>query len=166
MFTLIAEPLFCVLAAIERSYCSVGKKTMESNVDESVSITRPASRSGSVRLRGRRMGTWKPLTQIEVETLLAKEISSLPKSHAQELRKLLVSPYAVPVLDSPGETIYVVAKRGSHVLHCSDVDEGWEWVPLETSGALACRGSNQDGLSHITHQLFGVPNAAGSTNVV
>jgi len=41
VFTLIAEPLFCVLAAIERSYCSVGKKTMESNVDESVSITRP-----------------------------------------------------------------------------------------------------------------------------
>jgi len=110
-------------------------------------------------------GTSNPRTKIEVETLLAREIASLPNSHRRELLKLLVSPYAVSILDCPGESVYVVAKRGEYVLYWSDVEAGWEWDALDRNGALARRGSNQFELSHITHQLFGEPDAARPTNI-
>lgn len=95
---------------------------------------------------------------MDVEALFAKKFGSLHQSHQYQLRKLLVSPYPVAVLDCPGETVYVVAQRGDFVLYWSDIEEGWEWEPLD-NGALKCRGSNKFWLSHITHQLFGDPVA-------
>jgi hypothetical protein len=104
------------------------------------------------------MGTWKPSTLTEVQDLLLKETALLHKSHQQKLQQLVISPLSVPVLDSPGETVYAVARRGNFVLYWSDVEGGWEWELLDKSGALEHRGCNQFELSHITHQLFGDPN--------
>ena len=103
------------------------------------------------------MGKWEASTLTQVQCLLSKEFALLDASHQRDLQELLISPFQVPVLDCPGETVYVVAKRGEFVLYWSDVDEGWEWELLDKNGALESRGCNQFKLSHITHQLFGDP---------
>jgi hypothetical protein len=82
-------------------------------------------------------------------------MEALSPVHRTELSRLLVPLRAVPVQDSPGETVWVVAQRADYVLYWSDVEEGWEWARLDASGGIHSRGCNQFELSHIAHQLFG-----------
>jgi hypothetical protein len=79
----------------------------------------------------------------------------LDNSHQRKLGELMTSPFQIPVLDCPGEMVWVVARRDDFVLYWSDVEDGWEWEPLDESGAIKSRGCNQFELGHITQQLFG-----------
>jgi hypothetical protein len=103
------------------------------------------------------VGKWRPSALTDIQRLLSEEFALLDGEHQRKLQELLISPFQVPVLDCPGETVYVVGKRGEFVLYWSDVEEGWEWEELGKNGGLASRGCNQFKLNHITHQLFGEP---------
>lgn len=81
-------------------------------------------------------------------------MAALRPAHRAALAGLLVPLRAIPVADSPGEQVWVVAERDGHVLYWSDVEEGWEWEPLDAAGGVASRGCNQYELEHVAHRLF------------
>lgn len=101
------------------------------------------------------MNDWSPASKSEVEALLAAEIASLSMCHRARLEAARVTPRAVPVRDSPGETVFVVAELQGKIVYWSDVEDGWEIAEPNEDGGIESRGCNQFELSHVTHQLFG-----------
>lgn len=101
--------------------------------------------------------TWKPATIDEVLTLLAEELRELHPRHHEQLSPCLIKPRMVPVDDTPGESVVVVAEIDGDILYWSDVEEGWELEPPSRSGGVSARGCNQFELSQIAYQRFGDP---------
>ena len=101
------------------------------------------------------MEPWAPATKEEVETLLAKAVTQLTPSHRVGFEVIVVPLRKVPVLDSPGEFVFVVAEHVGKIIYWSDVEEGWECDTPNQSGGIDRRGCNQFELSHIAHQIFG-----------
>ena len=101
------------------------------------------------------MTSWRPATREEVERILADEMKSLSVAERARFEPLRVTPRPVPVESSPNEFVYVVAEYQGKVLYWSDIEGGWELEPLDPSGAITERGSNQFELKHIIFQLFG-----------
>lgn len=104
-------------------------------------------------------GRWRPATEAEVRELLVSEMATLEEEHRRKFEEIRTPLERVPVLDSPGEFVFIVAKAGRAVLYWSDIEEGWELQELSADGAIDTRGSNQFELSHIAYQLFGEPDA-------
>ncbi len=105
------------------------------------------------------MTSWTPPTKGDVELLFAREIAELAPSHRARFEAIAVPLRPVPVFDSPGESVYVVAEHQGRIIYWSDIEEGWECEMPNGSGGIDHRGSNQFELSHIAHQLFGDADA-------
>ena len=105
------------------------------------------------------MDPWTPATREKVDLLLAVAIARLEQTHRKRFEAALVPPRAVPVTDSPGETVLVVAEYEGRIIYWSDIEEGWECELPNKSGGIDNRGCNQFELLHIVRQIFGVPDA-------
>jgi hypothetical protein len=101
------------------------------------------------------MTSFTPPTKDEVEILLARAIAGLAPTHRACFAAITVPLRSVPVLDSPGENVYVVAEHEGRIIYWSDIEEGWEYERPNGSGGIDRRGCSQFELSHIAHQLFG-----------
>lgn len=101
------------------------------------------------------MNNWTPASKAEVETLFAEAIAGLMASHRTRFEAIKVAPRLVPVLDSPGEYVYVVAEHEGKMIYWSDVEDGWEFIESNEAGGIDGRGCGQFELSHIACQLFG-----------
>jgi hypothetical protein len=101
------------------------------------------------------MEPWAPATKDEVERLLADAIAQLESTHRTRFEAILVQLRTVPVLDSPTESVFVVAEHQGRIIYWSDVEEGWEYDSPNEHGGIDSRGCNQFELSHIAHQIFG-----------
>jgi predicted ABC-type transport system involved in lysophospholipase L1 biosynthesis ATPase subunit len=95
----------------------------------------------------------------DVMALLQTDMNALHSSHRIALERALVEPRKVPVADSPGEYVVVVAALAGKLLYWSDIEEGWELALLDDQQRIASRGANQFELSHILDQTFGKPDA-------
>lgn len=105
------------------------------------------------------MDSWTPATKEEVEHLLAEAMALLEPTHRQRFEATLVRLRPVPVLDSPGETVFVVAEHEGRIIYWSDIEEGWECESPNANGGIDSRDCSQFELSHITHQIFGSHDA-------
>lgn len=103
------------------------------------------------------MGTWRPATYEEVESLLEEEIAELNPAHRARFETMRVPFRKVPVDTHPGATVVVVAEHDGKILYYSDVEEGWEIEPPTASGGISERGCNQFELTHIMWRLLGDP---------
>ena len=103
---------------------------------------------------------WRPAEIAEVISLLERDMESLHPEHRAALAKALIPARKVPVADCPGESVVAVASIQGKLLYWSDVEDGWELEAPGPSGKIESRGCNQFELEHITHQVFGDPNAA------
>lgn len=101
------------------------------------------------------MNDWTPASKAEVESLLEKAIAGLMASHRTRFEAIKVAPRPVPVLDSPGEYVYVVAEHEGKMIYYSDVEDGWELIEPNEAGGIDFRGCGQFELSYIAWQLFG-----------
>jgi hypothetical protein len=105
------------------------------------------------------MTSWTPLTKGDIELRLAREIAELAPGHRARFTAIAVPLRAVAVLDSPGESVFVVAEHADRIIYWSDIEEGWECEAPNGSGGIDHRGCNQFKLSHVAHQLFGEADA-------
>ena len=105
------------------------------------------------------MNPWTPATKAEVEALFEEALASLPHSLRLRFKAIAIPPRAIPIQDSPGEVVFVIAEHEGKILYWSDVEDGWEFEAPNERGGIDCRGCNQFELSHVAHQIFGEPDA-------
>jgi hypothetical protein len=101
---------------------------------------------------------WRPATLEEVQQLLADEFARLHPVHQNLFEAIRVSPRQIPVANTPGEQVYVVAEHEGKLLYYSDIEEGWELEAPNASGGIEARGGNQFELGDLMHQAFGDPD--------
>jgi hypothetical protein len=98
---------------------------------------------------------WNPITRKELTTLLASEEARLDEESANLFKQIRVIPYAVPIhRGSKIESVFVVAKKGQNILFYEDVEEGFEWSSLNSSGQIESYFCNQWELSLALKQVF------------
>ena len=98
---------------------------------------------------------WNPITRKELVTLLASEEAKLDEVSASLFKQIRVTPYVVPIhRGSKIESVFVVAKQGKNILFYEDVEEGFEWSSLNSSGQIESYFCNQWELSLALKQVF------------
>jgi len=98
---------------------------------------------------------WNPITRKELTTLLASEEAKLDEKSAKLFKQIRVTPYAVPIhRGSKIESVFVVAKKGLNILFYEDVEEGFEWSCLNSSGQIESYFCNQWELSLALKQVL------------
>ena len=95
------------------------------------------------------MNTWRPITIDALESLVEAEL----RSCSDELRGVFAK-YRVPfrhgTLNRYGrlDLVFIVAQRGSEVMYYEDVEEGFNFSPLDAEGKILEHWCNQDELRH------------------
>ncbi|KRD46211.1 hypothetical protein ASE52_16115 [Acidovorax sp. Root275] len=105
------------------------------------------------------MTIWQSATLEEVEQLLADGLAAVHPLHRQKFDAIRITPRSVPVADTPGEFVYVVAEYQEQLLYYSDIEDGWELGVPNLRGGISSRGCNQLELSHVMHLIFGDPDS-------
>ena len=98
-----------------------------------------------------------PASEREVEELLSQALATVHPSHRARFELIRVPFRRIPVSDDPGAHVIVVAEFEQRVLYYSDIEDGWEWDSLNSTGGIDRRGCNQFKLSHVLHHAFGDP---------
>lgn len=104
------------------------------------------------------MGTWQPATLPEVQRLLAEGLAVLHPAHRVRFEAMCIAPKQVPVANTLGEFVYVVAEYQGKLLYYSDIEDGWELEAPNSGGGINVRGCNQLELTHVMYQTFGDPD--------
>ncbi|WP_202927632.1 hypothetical protein [Undibacterium crateris] len=96
----------------------------------------------------------EPITQIELEALLQKEIERCSPNQQQFFETHRVPLYLVPIHRfRTVEQVFVLAEIKEDVLYYEDVEEGFEIAHLGPDGAIPEQGCNQYELKHVLTQL-------------
>ena len=96
----------------------------------------------------------KPITQIELEALLKKEIGRCSPTQQQFFETHRVPLYLVPIHRfGTVEQVFVVAKIKEGIMYYEDVEEGFEIAHLGPDGAISEQDCNQYELKHVLTQL-------------
>ena len=104
------------------------------------------------------MNNWQPATITEVLKLLEEGLADLHPAHRAVFESIRINPRQVPIANTPGEYVYVVAEYKGKLLYYSDIEDGWELDAPNSAGGIDVRGCNQYKLSHVMHQTFGDPD--------
>jgi len=96
----------------------------------------------------------EPITQVELEALLKKEVERCTPSQQQFFETHRVPLYLVPIHRfGTVEQVFVVAEIKEGILYYEDVEEGFEMAQLGPDGAIPEQGCNQYELKHVISRL-------------
>ena len=90
------------------------------------------------------MNTWRPIRIDELESLVETELGEC----SNELRKVF-NQYRVPFHHAPleryglMEQVFIVAKRDDEVMYYEDVEEGFNFSPINSDGRILEHWCNQ-----------------------
>jgi 5'-deoxynucleotidase YfbR-like HD superfamily hydrolase len=93
------------------------------------------------------MDKWEPITQPELEALIAEQLDDCP----QELKELFEK-YQVPLKEhkisryGSNEKVFVVALKDNEAMYYEDVEDGFNFSPLDKNGTIIEHWCNQDEL--------------------
>jgi hypothetical protein len=99
-------------------------------------------------------GSWRPITRLELETLVEDELTRCSPGQSQFFAR-----YRVPFFEAPihrsgeAEKVFVVAQLPAGVIYYEDVEDGFEFSSLARDGSIEATGSNQFELRHVLSQL-------------
>jgi hypothetical protein len=95
------------------------------------------------------LDTWRPITAQELQSFIDEQLPECTDAQREIFER-----YRVPLRPAPLErygkleSVLIVAQRGNEVMYYEDVDEGFNFSPLETDGRIAQHWCNQDELKH------------------
>lgn len=96
------------------------------------------------------METWQPITVVELEALVADQLSNCSPAQQIGFASYRVPFYSVPFHRSRVlEHVLVVAELPSGLLYYEDVEGGFEVGVLDAYGILQNHGCNQLELTHV-----------------
>lgn len=104
------------------------------------------------------MGRVQPPIEEVLESHIADQLSALHPAHIARFEQMRVTPGIIPVSNTPGEYVYVVAETQGKVLFYSDMDEAWGLQALDSLGGITLISDDLYQLSQLLHQLYGAPN--------
>ena len=93
------------------------------------------------------MTTWTPISLDELEALIQVELNECSDELRGVFTKFRVPAYLAP-LERYGKLgeVFVVARRGDEVLYYEDVEEGFNFSPVDLNGRVLEHWCNQDEL--------------------
>jgi len=104
------------------------------------------------------VGRSQPAIEEVLESHIAGELSALHPTHIARFEAMRVTPRLLPVSNTPGEYVYVVAETQGKVLFYSDMDEAWGLQLQDNLGGITLLTDDLYQLSQLLHQLYGAPN--------
>ena len=96
------------------------------------------------------MGTWQPISELELEALVASQLRDCTPAQQAGFANYRVSFYPVPFQRTvASEQVFVVAELPSGLLYYDDVEDGFEVGTLDDRGTVRDHGCNQLELMHV-----------------
>lgn len=100
------------------------------------------------------MDTWQPISAVEIDALLAAQITNCSPEQQELFERFKIIPQLVPITRlGNAEAVFVVAKRGDLVLYYEDVEDGFNISTLAPDGTIATPGCEQWELGHALGHL-------------
>jgi hypothetical protein len=107
------------------------------------------------------LDTWKPASAEEVEAIVEEGLKDCTPEKQEIFRR-----FRVPLRHAPIERygkleyVFIVAQRENEALYWEDVEEGFNFSPVDDSGRILEHWCNQDDLCQaLTHWLPNPPPA-------
>jgi len=102
------------------------------------------------------METWQPVTQEELESLLAAHLADCSPDEQRLFARCKVDPHLAPINRAGNiESVFVVARMRDLVMYYEDVEEGFNISLLSPDGAIASPGFEQWELGQALRQWVG-----------
>ncbi|RYE71217.1 MAG: hypothetical protein EOO81_06430 [Oxalobacteraceae bacterium] len=99
------------------------------------------------------MDTWQPITVVELEAVVAKQLAACSPEQRVAFAKYRVPFYSMPLSRLGGvESALVVASLPGGLLYFEDVEEGFELGVPDAHGVLPNQGCNQFDLTHVLYR--------------
>jgi hypothetical protein len=100
------------------------------------------------------MDTWQPLTQKELELLVASQLVDCSPEERQHFERCKINPRLTEITRAGCiESIFVVAQLRDHVVYYEDVEGGFNISSLSSDGAIATPSFEQWELGYALKQL-------------
>ena len=87
--------------------------------------------------------TWRPITRVEFDDLVAEEISALDPLERSKLDICRVEPRKAIIrrIEATGdEQVWIIAERQRQVLYFDDVEWGWNWSEVSREDRIISPG--------------------------
>jgi hypothetical protein len=105
-----------------------------------------------------KMSKWRPTSQKKLEAIIREQFAECTPEQRETFEK-----YRVPMrrvdIQRYGKTehVFVVAQRGLEAMYYEDVEEGFNFSPLDTDGNILEHWCNQDELKYALLHWMGLP---------
>lgn len=104
------------------------------------------------------MGEWRPIEREELEQIIREDLAACTPEQQAVFER-----YRVPLRKAPIERygkleyVFIVAQRGNEVMYFEDIDEGFNFSPIDAEGKILQHWCNQDELTHALWHWMGRP---------
>ena len=90
---------------------------------------------------------WRPATIAEVQLIVNEDLKKCDVEQIAAFEKYAVEPYIAPIIRyGKEESAVVVARKGNEVIYWEDVEEGFNFSPVDSNGQILEHWCNQDKL--------------------
>ena len=106
------------------------------------------------------MDTWKAITKDELEALIELQLNdcSIDQKKAFEKYRVPLRPASI-VRYGMTEQVFIVAQNGDEVMYYEDVEDGFNFSPLDSEGQIAQHWCNKDEIKFALWHWMGKPHA-------
>jgi len=104
------------------------------------------------------MSKWRPTTQKELEVIIREQLAVCTPMQRETFGKYRV-PMQRVVIQRYGKTeyVFVVAQRGQEAMYYEDIEEGFNFSPLDADGNILEHWCSQDELKYALWHWMGRP---------
>ncbi len=102
------------------------------------------------------MAKWKPITEDELAELIRQQFTECEPDQRATFEQYRVALRRAPIMRyGKHEKVFVVAQRGNEVLYFEDVEDGFNFSPVDADGRILEHWCDQDELRHALWHWMG-----------
>ena len=104
------------------------------------------------------MSRWHPTTRKELEVIIREQLAECTLEQRETFEKYRVPMRRVAIQRyGKAEHVFVVAQRGPEAMYYEDIEEGFNFSPLDADGNILEHWCNQDELKYALWHWMGRP---------